>query len=70
VLIGVATSVVLLMPALVSAIGGDEFLPALTESGVTVVLVLLAIVVGIWTVVDGIPAWRSRAPRVPAEVEK
>jgi protein-S-isoprenylcysteine O-methyltransferase Ste14 len=68
VVIGVAVSVVLLLPALVSAFGGGEILPALSESGTAVVLVLVGIVIAIWAAVDGLPAWRNRTPRVPAKV--
>jgi hypothetical protein len=68
VVIGAAVSVAVLLPGLISAFGGGDVLPALTESGSTVVLGLLAIVIVIWAAVDGIPAWRSRGPRVPAEV--
>jgi len=68
--IGAAVSVVLLLPAMITAFGGGEFLPFLAESGLTVILVLVGIVIAIWAVVDGIPAWRNRTPRVPAEVAK
>lgn len=70
IVIGAAVSLVLMLPALVSAFGGGEFLPALAESGLTVVLVLVGIVIAIWAVVDGIPAWRNRTPRARAEVAK
>jgi hypothetical protein len=70
VVIGVAVSAVLLLPAMISAFGGGDIFPALTESGLTVVLVLVGIVVVIWAFLDGIPAWRNRTPRVPAEVAR
>ena len=70
IVIGAAVSLVLMLPALVSAFGGGEFLPALAESGLTVVLVLVGIVIAIWAAVDGIPAWRNRTPRARAEVAK
>jgi protein-S-isoprenylcysteine O-methyltransferase Ste14 len=68
VVIGFAVSVVLLLPALVSGFGGGEILPALSESGTAVVLVLVGIVIVIWAAVDGLPAWRNRTPRVPTKV--
>ena len=68
VLIGALVSVAVLLPAAISAFGGGDILPALNESGLTVVLILLAIVVVIWAVVDGFPAWRNRTPRASAVV--
>ena len=70
VVVGAAVSVVLMLPALITAFGGGETLPFLAESGLTVVLVLVGIVIAIWAVVDGIPALRSKTPNVPAEVAK
>ena len=70
IVIGAVVSVVVMLPAAISAFGGSDILPALTEGGLTVVLVLVGIVLAIWAVVDGLPAWRSRTPRISAEVAR
>lgn len=60
VVIGVAISVAILLPAALEAVNGSVILSPLPVYGYAVVLVLLAVVVAIWAVVDGVPAWRGR----------